>query len=70
MEPLQCRVCRAAVKVRKSSWDQTSVQWHDETAAACLERRAYTGQLFEGCSALRDSIREAAVLGQLTVPGN
>ncbi|WP_433872952.1 ferredoxin [Saccharopolyspora sp. CA-218241] len=73
MEPVTCRRCRARVEVRKSSWDQTSVQWHEDAARSCAERRAGargTGPnaaVFAGCSALRDSIRRAAVRGELPV---
>ncbi len=73
MQPVTCAQCRAQVEVRKSSWDQTSIQWHDDAMSACLERRAaLPGQgpkdaTFVGCSALRDAIREAAVRGDLGV---
>lgn len=67
MRPLACGSCGAIVEVRKSSWDQTSVQWHSEALEACLERRASTAA-FTGCSSLRASVREAAVRGDLPVP--
>lgn len=73
MQPAQCHTCGACVEVRKSSWDQTSIQWNDEALRACVERRATrsdtaeNGPLFSGCTALRDTIREAAVRGDITI---
>jgi len=73
MTPVGCRTCGAAVEARKSSWEQTSIQWHDDAVERCLERRASgprpgtNGGGFAGCQALRDSIREAAVRGELPV---
>lgn len=73
MEALTCHSCQAQVEVRKSSWAQTSVQWHAEALAACVERRASSprpgpnGRVFTGCMNLRDSVREAAVLGDIHV---
>lgn len=73
MEPVTCGSCAARVEVRKSSWDQTSIQWHADAADACLERRAQThgsgpnGGSFAGCSALGLAIRESAVSGALSV---
>ncbi|MGH3349784.1 MAG: hypothetical protein ACRDPS_03890 [Nocardioides sp.] len=73
MEPVTCSTCSARVEVRKSSWDQTSIQWRTEALSACLERRATepgsgpNGGVFAGCSALHLSIRESAVRGELPV---
>lgn len=73
MTPVVCTACGARVEARKSSWEQTSVQWHLEAAEHCLERRAATpgpganGATFPGCQSLRQSIREAAVRGDLSV---
>lgn len=73
MTPLACLACGARVEVRKSSWDQTSIQWHEDAVEACVERRATTfgpgpnGSTFRGCAALRDTVREAAVSGALSV---
>ena len=39
MVPVACRRCGARVLARKSSWNQTSVQWDAEASARCLERR-------------------------------
>jgi hypothetical protein len=74
MVPVACRCCAASVLARKSSWNQTSVQWDAEASARCLERReaenlaAYAGRsLFLACSALRESIVEAVRHGDLPV---
>ncbi|OEV04544.1 hypothetical protein [Streptomyces oceani] len=39
MRPVVCRACGARVAARKSSWEQTSVQWDSEALSACAERR-------------------------------
>ena len=73
MTPVACLTCGATVEARKSSWDQTSIQWTDTARAACVERRASTprpgpnGSAFLGCAALNQSLREAAVRGDLPV---
>jgi hypothetical protein len=74
MVPVACRRCGACISARKSSWNQTSVQWTAEAQASCLERRdalhlaehSERG-LFLGCSALIDSIVEAVRTGDLPV---
>ena len=74
MEPVTCTTCSARVEVRKSSWQQTSVQWDAASTSACAERREATplpgpnGGFFESCSALQASIQEAATGGVLPVP--
>ncbi len=76
MQPVTCAECHARVEVRKSSWEQTSIQWHDDAQQACLERRAAlpgqgpNGVTFTGCAALRQAIREAAVHGDIGVQSN
>ncbi|MFE5603501.1 hypothetical protein ACFQ8O_30460 [Streptomyces coelicoflavus] len=79
MRPLACERCAAEVLVRKSSWQQTSVQWTARATAACAERDAADGTsgtggttggtegAFEGCRSLRDTIREAALRGRIEV---
>lgn len=73
MVPVTCSTCAALVEVRKSSWDQTSIQWPAEALGGCLERRAAApgggpnGAVFVGCSALHLTIRESAVRGELPV---
>ena len=74
MRAVACRRCSARVEVRKSSWQQTSVQWDASAMTACEERRAATplpgpnGDFFESCSALQASIEDAAAGGVLPVP--
>lgn len=70
MVPVGCRRCGARVLARKSSWEQTSVQWDAAGSAMCQQRRdahllsARGGNpVFLGCSALIDSILEAATRG-------
>jgi hypothetical protein len=74
MVPVVCRRCGACVLARKSSWNQTTVQWNAEASARCLERRdaedlsAYAGQgVFLACAALSDSIVDAVRHGDLPV---
>ncbi|WP_261991248.1 ferredoxin [Streptomyces sp. OR43] len=64
MRPLACDRCAAQVLVRKSSWQQTSVQWNSGATALCAEREG-AGPAFEGCGSLRDTIREAALRGTI-----
>jgi hypothetical protein len=74
MVPVDCRRCGACVLARKSTWNQTSVQWNANASARCLERRdaehltehAARG-LFLACSALTDSIVDAVRTGDLPV---
>ena len=74
MQPVTCTACGATVTARKSSWDQSTVQWSAEALARCEERARPPDasehpnhNAFPGCSALRASIREAAVRGTLDV---
>ncbi|WP_418063538.1 ferredoxin [Pimelobacter simplex] len=77
MQPVACGTCGAEVLARKSSWDQTTVQWDAAALAACAERRTPNGaaapsdrpnrNAFPGCDALRASLRAAAVAGTLDV---
>jgi hypothetical protein len=73
MQPVECQRCGAVVTVRKSSWEQTSIQWNAAAAAACEERRSArpepgpNGTWFPGCLALRDSVREAALAGTIAI---
>lgn len=73
MRAVTCSTCGAHVEARKSSWDQTSIQWNDEALGACVERPASrprpgpNGAAFLGCAALNQSLREAAVRGELPV---
>lgn len=76
MQPVQCQRCEALVGVRKSSWQQTSIQWDAAATTACRELdtapeptpdtvRGYQG---DTCEALRDSIAKAAQDGTVHVP--
>jgi len=74
MTAVQCRRCATQVLVRKSSWDQTSVQWNALATASCIERStaqrlaAYGGHgSFLGCSELGASIADAVRRGVLPV---
>lgn len=73
MVPVTCHTCAGRVEVRKSSWDQTSIQWHADALASCAERRLAEsgsgpeGAAFPGCQALKATIREAAVRGEVSV---
>jgi hypothetical protein len=74
MVPVTCRSCGADVLARKSSWQQTSVQWDAAALARCPQRHA-AHQLsadggrgvFVSCSELRESIRQAVRDGVLRV---
>jgi|SRR3954452_7088608 hypothetical protein len=71
--PVSCRGCGAEVLARKSSWQQTSVQWDAQATSTCIQLREaealkpYGGGLFLACSALRDSIEDAARRGRLPI---
>lgn len=72
MMPVSCRSCGAVVLARKSSWQQTSVQWNATASGLCPQRRnaealAVHGNrgLFLGCDAMAASVVAAAVDGLL-----
>jgi hypothetical protein len=74
MVPVACRRCGACVLARKSSWNQTTVQWNADAAARCHERRDAQNlaehsarAVFLACSALGDSIVDAVCSGDLPV---
>ncbi|MGV0815575.1 ferredoxin [Mycolicibacterium boenickei] len=74
MVPVMCRRCGAGVQVRKSSWNQTSVQWTGAALGRCEERCTAAqlfglggGGLFLACSALNGSIADAVRSGALPV---
>lgn len=76
MVPVACRNCGARVLARKSSWNQTSVQWDASALARCIERReaerlaAHDREPFLACAALRDSIQFAVTTGELAIVGD
>lgn len=74
MVPVACRTCGARVLARKSSWNQTSVQWNAEATARCAERAeaqriSMPGgrHVFLACSALSESILDAVRHGDLSI---
>ena len=74
MLPVACRSCGARVLVRKSAWNQTSVQWNADATDRCTERAeaqkvsAHANRgVFLVCSALRESILEAVRHGELSI---
>lgn len=74
MTPVVCRQCGACVEARKSSWNQTSVQWTSAAMSRCVERRMAAQvensdgtHVFLACSALAEAIRRDAVDGTLTI---
>lgn len=74
MQPVSCAMCGAEVLARKSSWEQSTLQWTAAALARCTERQTTTDRserpnrnAFAGCAALRCSVREAAVRGDLDV---
>ncbi|GAA4840029.1 ferredoxin [Saccharopolyspora rosea] len=73
MQPVRCTGCAALVRVRKSSWEQTSIQWNAEAVAACAQReaaeRARGGVHVDSCPTLRTAIATAAERGDLPVLG-
>jgi hypothetical protein len=76
MVPVACRVCGAEVLARKSSWEQTSVQWNADAMARCPQRRNAESltapgrpTLFLSCSELTESIHDAVAGGRLTIVG-
>ena len=76
MTPVECLRCHAMVRVRKSSWQQTSIQWDEAGFRTCLERRPSLGRGelraadFPTCAGLRESIAEATVSGKVPVAGD
>jgi hypothetical protein len=74
MVPVMCRDCGAGVLVRKSSWNQTSVQWNADATARCTERREAekvsalaSRTVFLACSALGESIADAVRHGDVSI---
>ena len=72
MSPVSCDTCGAQVEARKSSWEQTSIQWHSADTERCLERRAamaprIAGTPFAGCASLRMALSRAVDRGELPV---
>jgi len=74
MARVACHNCGAEVLARKSSWNQTSVQWSAEATARCAERAEAekisapgSRGVFLVCSALSESILDAVRHGDLAI---
>ena len=74
MVRVACARCDAGVQVRKSSWNQTSVQWSGTALSRCEERCTAAKLATEGgrglflsCSALKGSINDAVLAGTVRV---
>jgi hypothetical protein len=74
MVPVACRYCGAHVLARKSSWNQTSVQWNADATGRCVERAESqrisapgSRGVFLVCSALSESILDAVRHGDLAI---
>ena len=74
MRPVACRKCGARVLARKSSWNQTTVQWNADATSRCTERaeaEKISGPggrgVFLVCSALSESIIDAVRHGELAI---
>ena len=74
MAPVECLRCAATVLARKSSWDQTSIQWSADAYDVCPERLAAElisehgpRGVFLACTALKESIADAVRRGDVTV---
>jgi hypothetical protein len=74
MVPVSCSRCAATVLARKSSWQQTSIQWSADAYDACTERQAAEliaahrpHGVFLGCAALKESLAEAVRRGEVGV---
>ncbi|GAA2687514.1 hypothetical protein [Actinoplanes palleronii] len=65
LEELACERCAAVVRVRKSSPQQTSVQWSTAAARQCTTP---LGALVPRCPALHASIDDAVRAGRLDIP--
>ena len=66
-EELACARCAALVRVRKSSLQQTSVQWTTRATRQCAAPGGL-GALVPTCPDLRASIDDAVRAGRLEVP--
>jgi hypothetical protein len=74
MVPVACRNCGARVLARKSSWNQTSVQWNADATDRCVERAEAQKVTVPGsrgvflvCSALSASILDAVRHGDVCI---
>jgi hypothetical protein len=70
MIPVECARCGAVVRVRKSSWEQTSIQWDATGVRTCVEQaRPVPGNLrpedFITCPGLYEAINRGALSGEI-----
>ncbi|MEV0354900.1 ferredoxin [Nocardia sp. NPDC050697] len=72
MVPVDCARCGAQVLARKSSWQQTSVQWNADAVARCPElgEAVLRGPFLPGCSRMSEAIRAAAAAGRIPIPAD
>ena len=69
---VECRDCRALVRVKKNSEHQTSIQWSSEALARCTEFSRMDAQpagrpVHAACPRLRSSIDQAVRDGDLEI---
>ncbi|WP_190264293.1 ferredoxin [Glutamicibacter nicotianae] len=72
MQQVSCTECLAKVQVRKTAWEQTSIQWTGEALELCRERPACPSggmprDQFVGCETLRAALRDATARGSLVL---
>lgn len=74
MVPVACRNCGAQVLARKSSWEQTTVQWNAAATRSCPQWQeaaalpAAAGRaVFLSCSELTASILDAVEAGAMPI---
>lgn len=69
MLPVRCRSCAAEVLVRKSSRQQTSIQWNAAAVRACPRRDPDGPGRATGCPALGETIDAQVESGDLPLAG-
>lgn len=75
MRPVSCEHCGTEVLVRKSSADQTSVQWQATPSEVCprfaeARKAGRVSALQDACPNLESSIGHAIRVGVITLPDN
>ncbi len=67
--PLRCGTCDVAVRVRKTSREQTSIQWCGSARECSVFAADGAGSALRAtCPRLMESITRAAKLGEVPVP--
>lgn len=74
LRQVTCQGCGTVVRVKKSSPQQTSIQWTTRAVRQCAEFAARvalgeTTALVDGCGTLRETIERAVREGQLEADG-